>query len=103
MDGQDWYHVSSHGAVLFYVAADPGCTSNEITDAMSLTRRTVWGIIDDLRRADMLRVRKEGRRHHYTVNPDAPLGHHVLKGYTVSAVLGDIAERVERIDLRSRQ
>jgi DNA-binding transcriptional ArsR family regulator len=103
MGRQDWYHVSSHGAVLFYVAADPDCTIDEITGAMSLTRRTVYGIIGDLRRAGMLRVRKEGRRHHYTVNPDAPLRHPVLKGHTVSAVVGGIAERAGQIDLRPRQ
>ncbi len=67
-----WYLVSSHGAILFYVAVRPDCTIKDIAEAMSLTRRTVWGVIGDLRRADMLHIRKEGRRHHYSVNLDAP-------------------------------
>ena len=91
MAQQEWYHVSSHGAVLYCVAAEPDCTTNEIADALCLTRRTVWGIVGDLRRAGMIHVRKEGRRHRYRVNPDAPLRHPILKGYTLSSILGDIA------------
>jgi DNA-binding transcriptional ArsR family regulator len=91
MGRQDWYHVSSHGAVLYCIAAGPDCTIKQLTEALGLTRRAVSGIISDLRRADMLRVRSEGRRHHYTVNPNAPLRHPALKGYTLRAVLGDIA------------
>ncbi|TEU01434.1 MAG: MarR family transcriptional regulator, partial [Dehalococcoidia bacterium] len=41
----NWYLVSSHGAILFYIAVSPDCTISEIADAMSLTRRTVWGVI----------------------------------------------------------
>ncbi len=88
-----WYHVSSHGAVLFYVAVHPGCTIREIADDMVLTQRTVWGIIGDLRRAAMLRVRREGRRHHYAVNLDAPFRHPIVRGITLRTVLGEIVAR----------
>ena len=91
MGKQDWYHVSSHGAA-------PDCTTKEIAEALCVTDRTVWGIIGDLRRAGMLRVRKEGRRHHYTVNPDAPLRHPTLKRFTLRAVLGDITAQAARQD-----
>ncbi len=59
---------------------------------MSLTRRTIWGIIGDLRRAGMLKVRKDGRVHHYEVNLDAPLGLRFLKDRTLRDVLGDVRE-----------
>lgn len=91
-----WYLVSSHGAILFFIAVHPDCTISEIADAMSLTRRTVWGVIGDLRRADMLRVRKEGRRHHYTVNLDAPFKHPVLHGVSLRTVLGELVSRTSR-------
>jgi len=84
--------VSSHGAVLFHVAVNPDCTINEIAEGMALTRRTVWGLIGDLRRAGMLHVRKEGRRHHYTVNLDAPFLHPSLDGYPLRAVFGQLPE-----------
>ena len=89
----DWYLVSSRGSVLFYVAANPDCTIRDIAEAMSLTRRTVWGIIGDLRRAGTLHVRKEGRRHHYNVNLDAQFEHPIIKGHSLRAVLGSLVER----------
>jgi len=91
-----WYLVSSHGAILFYVAVNPDCTIKEIAEAMSLTRRTVWGVIGDLRRAGMLHIRKEGRRHHYTVNMDAPFKHPVLNGFSLRLVLGQLVSQVSR-------
>jgi DNA-binding IclR family transcriptional regulator len=103
MTRQDWYHVSSHGAVIYCIAAAPDCTTKEIAEALYLTRRTVWGIIGDLRRAGMLRVRKEGRRHHYTVNPNAPLRHPTLKRFTLRAVLGDIAAQAAQRDGSRKQ
>jgi hypothetical protein len=69
---KDSYLVSSHGAVLFHIAVNPDCTITDIAEAVTLTRRTLWSLIGDLRGAGMLHIRKDWRRHHYTVNPDAP-------------------------------
>ena len=87
-----WYLVSSHGAVLFYVAVHPECTIRQIADDMALTQRTVWGLIGDLRRAEMLNVRRDGRRHHYTVNLDAPFRHPILNDLTLRTVLGGLVQ-----------
>ncbi len=91
-----WYISSSHGTVLFHIAANPQCTIRDIANAMCLTQRTVWGVIGDLRQARMLRVRKNGRRHHYTVNLDAPFLHPTLTGYTLWPILGKIVEQTRR-------
>ncbi len=88
-----WYLVSSHGSVLFYVAIHPDCTIREMADELALTERTVWGIVGDLRREGMLNVRREGHRHHYTVNLDADFTHPVLKGMPLRVVLGELIER----------
>lgn len=88
-----WYLVSSHGAVLFYIAVRPGCTIRAISEDMALTQRTVWGLIGDLRRAGMLDVRREGRRHHYRVNLDADFRHPVIKGLPLRTVLGELVAR----------
>jgi predicted transcriptional regulator len=85
-----FYLVSSHGAILFHIAVNPDCTINEIAEAMALTQRTVWGLIGDLRRAGMLHVRKQGRRHHYAVNMDAPFLHPSVNGYALRALLGQV-------------
>ncbi len=96
-----WYHVSSHGTVLFCIAANQDCTISDLSESLFLTRRTVWGIVGDLRRADMLNVRKNGRRHHYSVNLDAPFRHPVLKGITLRHVLGDLVKMARRDPTRS--
>ena len=89
----NWYLVSSHGSILFYVAVNPNCTIKEIAEAMSLTKRTVWGVIGDLRRADMLDVRKDGRRHHYSVDLDGPFKHPVLNGFSLRVILSELVKR----------
>ena len=88
-----WYLVSSHGSVLFYIAVHPECTIRQIADDMALTQRTVWGLIGDLRRAEMLNVRRDGRRHHYTVNLEAPFRHPIIKDLTLKTVLGELVDR----------
>ena len=85
-----WVFSSSHGSVLFHIAANPGCTIREIAESMVLTRRSIWGTIGDLRRGDMLQIRKNGRQHHYTVNLDAPFLHPTVRGYTLRQILGQV-------------
>ena len=86
-----WYLYSSHGTVLIHIAANPQCTIRDIADAMFLTQRTVWGVIGDLKRPGMLTIRKSGRRHHYTVNLDAPFSHPTVRGYALRDILGQVA------------
>ncbi len=93
---RQWHLLSTHGAVLFYVAAHPDSTIYNIAEGMSLTQRTIWGIIGDLRRADMLHVRKKGRRHHYAVNLNAPFRHPILDQVSLSDVLRKVVEGAER-------
>ncbi len=88
----DWYLVSSHGAVLFFIAANPSCTVEDIAGSLHVTRRTIWGVVGDLRGAGMLNVRKDGRRHRYTVNLDAPFLHPVLNGVSLRTILGALVE-----------
>jgi hypothetical protein len=40
----------------------------------------------------MLNVRRDGRRHHYTVNLDAPFRHPILNDLTLRTVLGGLVE-----------
>ncbi|MFB3093174.1 MAG: hypothetical protein ACE1ZN_02050 [Dehalococcoidia bacterium] len=87
--------------MLFCIAANQDCTISDLSESLFLTRRTVWGIVGDLRRADMLNVRKNGRRHHYSVNLDAPFRHPVLRGITLRHVLGDLVKMARRDPTRS--
>ncbi|MEE8608468.1 MAG: helix-turn-helix domain-containing protein [Nitrospiraceae bacterium] len=92
-----WHHVSSHGTVLFCIAANQDCTISDLSETLFLTRHTVWGIVGDLRRAGMLHIRKNGRRHHYSVNLDAPFRHPVLQGITLRQVLGELVRMGRRV------
>ncbi len=97
-----WYVVSSHGAVLFYIAVHPDCTIRQIADGMTLTQRTVWGLIGDLRSADMLDVRREGRKHHYTVSLDQKSKFtNPTMNFPMKAVLGPIVEQALRLHHQS--
>ncbi len=87
--------------MLFCIAANQDCTISDLSESLFLTRRTVWGIVGDLRRAGMLNVRKNGRRNHYSVNLDAPFRHPVLRGITLRHVLGDLVKMARRDPTRS--
>ncbi len=89
----NFYLVSSQGAVLFYIAINPDSTIQQIADAMALTSRTVWGLVKALRRAGMVHLRRQGSRHHYTVNLEAPFLHPALNGYTLRPILGKLVEQ----------
>jgi biotin operon repressor len=91
---RDWYLVSSQGSVLYYIAANPGCTGPEIAEAFSMSLRSVWGTIGALRRAGMLCVRRDGHQHHYTVNLDASFDHPSLSGITLRDAVGQLGQTV---------
>jgi DNA-binding MarR family transcriptional regulator len=93
-----WRLLSSHGLVLFYISVRPGCSSEDIATALSLTPRSVWGTLGNLRRAGMIEVQREGRRHRYRVNYDARVGLSVLpQGVELRTVLRFLASRTLRI------
>jgi len=95
---RSWRLLSSHGFVLFYVGLRPDCTVAEISDGLSLTRRSVWGTLGDLRGAGMINVRKEGRRHHYSVNYGARVGLSVMpEGVELRLMLRFLANRTLRL------
>ena len=90
----NWYCVSAHGNVLVYVSLHADCTIRELTEALFLTPRTVWGLVGDLRRAGMLHIRRDGRENHYTVNLDAYMAYPGLKTLRLREVLGELSQSV---------
>jgi len=87
---REWHLLSAHGTVLFFIVYNQGCSIDDIADALFLTRRSVWGTIGDLRRAGMVVVHKEGRRHRYFANFDAGLRHPLFRGKTMRGLLSSI-------------
>jgi hypothetical protein len=91
----EWYHCSSYGTVLVHIAANPHSTTNEIADALCLTKRSVWGTIGALRQSGQIQVYRIGRRNHYYVNMDAPFLHPTVKGVKLGDLLGRLGNEVE--------
>jgi DNA-binding CsgD family transcriptional regulator len=84
---REWYLLSSHGIVYFYIAAHPDCTVKQIGEDLFLSRRTVWGLVGDLKRAEMIAIRREGRRHRYTVRMDTKLHHPAFADNTMRQMI----------------
>ena len=82
----EWCLVSSRGAIFFYIAASPDCTVEQIADAMSLARRSVYGIVVDLKRAGMITTQMISRRHHFTVNMEASFLHPTLPEFPLGVM-----------------
>jgi DNA-binding MarR family transcriptional regulator len=90
----DWSLVSTHGAVLLYVAARPNSTLRQIAWATGVTERQVARVIKDLTSAELLRMEHHGRRNAYTVNEEAcfrrPLLAHIKLERLISALVPEL-------------
>jgi len=94
-----WRVFSSHGTALFYIAQQPGCTAGDLAAALVVSERTAWTIIGHLKRAALIRVRKDGNHHRYWINgharfPDPVLSHTALR-LLVSIVAVHHAREIE--------
>ena len=58
---------TSRGRLLLKVKANPGITIKGLAEVLFLTRRSVWGIVGELRHAGYLTIVKKGKTHHYYV------------------------------------
>ena len=78
------------------MAMCPRCTVEQMANGLRMTERAVWGVVRELRRDNMLILEKDGRRHRYSVNLDAPLLHPTIRGLTLRPVLGAVVAQGER-------
>ncbi len=76
----------SHGSALLFIALHPDCTVHDLAEALVLTRRRVWALVSDLKRGDLISTRREGRRHHYSINEDAPIPDPILSHLTLGRI-----------------
>jgi len=90
---KSWRLFCSHGAVLFYIAQHPACTISEIASALVVTPRTVWRLVGDLKRSGLIQTRKDGRRHHYWLEPEGRLPDPVLSHLNLRQIMSVLAPR----------
>ena len=72
---------------MYFIAANPGCATGEIAEALTRSRGAISAIVDDLCRAGLVNARTEGGRQHYTVNLDARVD---VPGIRAAFVLRDV-------------
>jgi DNA-binding MarR family transcriptional regulator len=98
---RSWTILSSHGMVLFHVAAHPETTVREVSDALGITERQVIRILKDLVAGEMLEIRREGRRNSYVVNAEAHFRHptlsHISLRPVIASVVAEITAREESV------
>ncbi len=90
----DWSLLSPQGHVLFYIALCPDSTTKDIARAIGRKERQIWRIIQSLKEGGMLHLRKNGRRHHFTINFDAPLLHPTIEDLSLRALMEGAVEQV---------
>ena len=79
---------SSKGRLLIQVAKKPGTTILELAENLFVTKRTVYGMVGELRSIGYLVVKKgrpDGRAHHY---------------YVSSCGLAELRKLTEQVDKR---
>jgi DNA-binding MarR family transcriptional regulator len=80
------YVFNPRGRVLVHIARNPGCTINLLAGIMFLTRRTVWGVVGDLKRAGLVRS---------TRAPHQRELHYFIEEIQLETCLRDISTLVE--------
>lgn len=94
-----WTILTSHGMVLFHLAADPSSTQRQLSDKLGLTERQIGRIVHDLSTAGIIRIERQGRHNIYTVNPDAALRHPTLAHISLRHLMAALVPRmVEQAD-----
>lgn len=68
-----WSFLTNHARVLLHVAEHPDARLRDLADALDVTERTAFGIVDDLTEAGYLMKERTGRRNRYHVQEHLPL------------------------------
>jgi DNA-binding MarR family transcriptional regulator len=83
----NWSFLTKHGRALLCVARDPGVRLRDIAEALEITERSAYAIVNDLAAAGYVLKEREGRRNRYVVQRHLPLPETALHERTVGEVL----------------
>src|SRR5665213_2392031 len=86
-----WAFLTNHAQVLVCIAHDPGIRLREISQAVGITERAAHRIVTELDGAGYISRRREGRRNHYTIQPDRPIPDRLARGEKVGDLLAVLA------------
>ena len=85
--GAEWSFLTNHARVLVCIAHDPGLRLRDIGELLSLTERTVFGIVTDLTDAGYVLKENDGRRNRYRIQHHLPLRQPVGREATIGELL----------------
>ena len=83
----DWTFFSNNTHVIVCIIEKPNITTREIAARVGVTERAVQRIVARLVTADVLKVKKEGRRNHYELDLDQRLRHPLESHRTIGEFL----------------
>ena len=75
MAGPSWTFLTNHARVLLCLAEEPTLRLREVAERIGITERGAQRIVTDLEEAGIVSRSREGRRNHYSINPQQPLRH----------------------------
>ena len=84
---ESWSFLTNHARVLLCLAHDPGARLRDIAASLSITDRTVHGIVTDLTAAGYVVKHRDGRRNRYQIQVHLPLPEPASKEPAIGEVL----------------
>lgn len=83
----NWTLFSNHGHVLFCLARDSEARLRDVATDVGITERAVQKIVRDLQDADMVSVKKHGRRNSYRIHKNTSLRHDLESACTLKDLI----------------
>ncbi len=90
-----WTFLTNHAHVLICITDEPNIRGRDIAARVGITERAAQGIIADLVASGYVRRRREGRRNHYSVDPDGPMRHPLDYGHTVGDIFAALGHLLQ--------
>jgi Mn-dependent DtxR family transcriptional regulator len=69
----EWGFLTNHARAMAFVASTPDARLRDLAEALDVTERTAFGIVNDLTEAGYVVKERDGRRNRYHVQPNRPL------------------------------
>ena len=84
---ESWHLLTKHGRVLVCIARDPRVRLREIAEALQITERSAYALVDDLVAAGYVVKQRDGRRNRYVIQRHLPLPESATPERTIGEVL----------------
>lgn len=82
-----WTFLTNHFHILVCLSREPTSRIRDLADEVGITQRAVQRILVELVEDKAVKIRKEGRRNIYTVNPRKRLHHPLENKHTIGELL----------------